>query len=251
MFNSFVFSMLVKTEAIVLHAFRYGENRLIADIFSRSEGRLSLILNLPATTKGRNKRQMFQPLTLLDAELDLRPHSQLQKLRNVRLLMPFHTIPFDPAKTAITLFLAEFLYHALKGELRNEPLFVYISSSLEWLDTCTGHYANFHLVFLMRLSRFLGFYPNLDDYTPGCCFDLRASVFCSSPPLDHHDFLSPTQATQLQQLMRMDYPTMHLFRMSHIDRQQLLSIALTYYRLHLPDFPELHSLEVLQALYAD
>jgi DNA repair protein RecO (recombination protein O) len=243
--------VLVKTEAIVLHAFRYGDSQLIADVFSRSEGRLSLILSLPATAKGRNKRQLFQPLTLLEAELDQRPHAQLQKLRNARLLIPFRTIPFDSAKTAITLFLAEFLYHALKGEQRNEPLFDYVASSLEWLDTCPERYANFHLVFLMRLSRFLGFYPNLDNYTPGCCFDLRASVFCSSPPLTHHDFLPPTQAAQLQQLMRMDFPNMYLFRMSHLERRQLLTVALTYYRLHLPDFPELRSLEVLQALYTE
>ena len=49
--------------------------------------------------------------------------------------------------------------------------------------------------------------------------------------------------------MRMNYPTMHLFRMSHTDRQRLLEVALLYYRLHLPDFPELKSVAVLQELY--
>ncbi len=54
----------------------------------------------------------------------------------------------------------------------------------------------------------------------------------------------------MQLMMRMDYATMHLFQMSHTERNRLLEVALTYYRLHLPDFPELKSLSVLQELYA-
>lgn len=241
--------MITKTDAIVLHAFRYGESRLIVDVFTRSDGRLPLIITLPKTQKGKMKKQLFQPLTLLDVELDIRPRAQLQKLRDARLLSPYSSIPFEPGKLSIALFLAEFLYHALKGEQRNDALFSYITSSIQWLDGREAHYANFHLVFLMRLSRFLGFYPNLDGFTEGCFFDLRASEFCSVPPL-HHDYLMPQEAGKLQLMMRMDYPTMHLFRMSHIERQRLLDIALTYYRLHLPDFPELRSLDVLQGLYA-
>ena len=42
-------------------------------------------------------------------------------------------------------------------------------------------------------------------------------------------------------MMRMDYSTMHLFKMSHEERNRLLEVSLTYYRLHLPDFPEMKS----------
>ena len=128
------------------------------------------------------------------------------------------------------------------------PLFDYVVNSIQWLDGQEDRFANFHLVFLMRLSRFLGFYPNLEDYAPGDYFDLRESVFCSLPPL-HRDFLQPEDAEKVQLMMRMDYPTMHLFRMSHQERNRFLDVALTYYRLHLTDFPELKSVAVLQELY--
>jgi len=49
--------------------------------------------------------------------------------------------------------------------------------------------------------------------------------------------------------MRMDYPTMHLFRMSRAERNRILQILLLYYRLHLPAFPELQSVSVLRELY--
>jgi DNA repair protein RecO (recombination protein O) len=232
----------------VLHSLKYGETRLIVDMFTRSQGRQSFIVSIPKSVKGKIKKQLFQPLTLLEIESDLRPKLQLQKLSDVRLASPFSSIPFDPNKLSISLFIAEFLYYALRSEQHNEPLFDYIVNSIQWLDAQTDRFANFHLVFLMRLSRFLGFYPNLDHYQTGDYFDLRESVFLSTPPV-HRDFLHPQEAEKIQLMMRMDFPTMHLFRMSHQERNRLLEVSLIYYRLHLPDFPELKSVSVLQELY--
>jgi DNA repair protein RecO (recombination protein O) len=164
------------------------------------------------------------------------------------LAAPFASIPFEPDKLAISLFVAEFLYYALRSEQRNELLYEYLENSIVWLDGQQSSFANFHLVFLLRLTRFLGFYPNLDDYKDGDYFDLRESVFMPMPPV-HRDFLHPEEAQKVQLMMRMDFPTMHLFRMSHQERNRLLEVSLKYYRLHLPDFPEMKSIEVLQALY--
>ena len=240
--------MLTKTQAIVLHSLKYGESRLIVDMFTRVFGRQSFIVSIPKTSKGKIKKQFFQPLTLLEIETDIRPKLQLQKLNDVRLLTPFASIPFEPDKLAISLFVAEFLYYALRSEQRNELLYDYLEYSIMWLDGQQVNFANFHIVFLLRLTRFLGFYPNMDDYEDGDYFDLRESEFMRNPPV-HRDFLYPEEAQKVQLMMRMDFPTMHLFRMSHDDRNRLLEISIKYYRLHLPDFPEMKSIEVLQALY--
>ena len=240
--------MLTKTPAIVLHAIKYGETRLIVDMFTKTFGRQAFIVSIPKTPKGKVKKQFFQPLTILEIETDLRPRQQLQKLHDVRLAAPFASIPFEPDKLAISLFVAEFLYYALRSEQQNELLYDYLEYSILWLDGQQARYANFHLVFLLRLTRFLGFYPNLDDYMDGDYFDLRESVFMPVPPV-HRDFLHPEEAQKVQLMMRMDFPTMHLFRMSHQERNRLLDVTLKYYRLHLPDFPEKKSIEVLQALY--
>jgi DNA repair protein RecO (recombination protein O) len=240
--------MLTKTEAIVLHSFKYGEQKCIVDMFTRQHGRLSFIVTLPKSPHGRLKKQYFQPLTLLNIECDLRVQAQLQKLRDASIAHPLPSLASEPAKLAIGLFAAEFLYHALKGEQQGGALFDYITSSIQWLDSQSRHYANFHLVFLMHLSRFLGFYPNLDDYHPNDYFDLRASTFCQAPPL-HRDFLMPHEASVIRLLMRMDFATMHLFHMNREQRNRCLEVALTYYRIHLPAFPELRSLAVLHQLF--
>lgn len=240
--------MLTKTQAIVLHSLKYGETRMIVDMFTRNFGRLSFIVSLPKSSKSKMKKQFFQPLTFLEIEVDVRSKVLLQKLSDVRLAVPFLSIHFHPHKLAISLFMAEFLYYALRSEQRNELLYDYIESSILWLDGQDGHFANFHLVFLMRLSRFLGFYPNLEHYQTGDYFDLRESVFLPLPPI-HRDFLYPEEAEKVQLMMRMDYPTMHLFRMSHQERNRLLDVSLKYYRLHLPGFPEMKSVDILHELF--
>lgn len=256
--------MLVQTEAIVLHSFKYGETRLIVDVFTRKTGRLSLIATMPKSQKGRLKKQYFQPMTLLEVTYDERPRVQLQKLKDARLLTAWSTIPFSPEKLALSLFCAEFLYNALRSEQQNEPLFSYICDSLQWLDMAEQGYANFHLTFLMRLSRFLGFYPNLEvrgerleergerseerEMPFSLMFDLREGRFCSEAPL-HCDFLQPEEARLIHLLMRMDFSTMHLFRLSRHDRNRIVEVLLTYYRLHIPQFPELKSFQVLKELW--
>ena len=79
-------------------------------------------------------------------------------------------------------------------------------------------------------------------------FDLRAAEFCSLTPT-HRDFLMPQEAGRIRLLMRMDYATMHLFRMGRADRNRILEIIIHYYRLHIPQFPGLRSLPVLQELF--
>ena len=241
--------MLVKTKAIVLHSFKYGESRMIVDMFTEECGRQSFIISIPKTSKGRIKKQYFQPMTLLEVECDVRQNVQLQKLKDAHLLTAYTSIPFSPEKLALSLFIAEFLYHALRSEQQDKLLFAYVCDSMQWLDTVEVGFANFHLTFLMRMSRFLGFYPNLDDYVDGCVFDLRTATFSLQVPT-HRDFLDSKDSILIHTLMRMDFPTMHLFQLSHHDRNRITEVLLQYYRLHIPQFPELKSLGVLQELWA-
>ena len=273
---------MTKTSAIVLRSLKYGDKRVIVDMFTRQHGRLSYIVPLPTSARSKIKKQYFQPLTLLNIEGKLRPQSQLQHLDDASLLVPLPSLLTVPTKLALGLFVAEFLCHALRDEQQNEPLFDYIQGSIEWLDAASQSYANFHLVFLMRLSRFLGFYPNLSVEEGGArmeesghssinksqisaracslCsqrnlksqtfFDLRNATFCTEPPL-HRDFLMPEEASRIKILMRMDFYTMHLYRLSRAERNRILEILLLYYRLHLPAIPELRSLSVLHELFND
>ena len=241
--------MITKTRGIVLRSVRFGESSLIVDVLTKSSGRVSFMVHIPKTSKGKIKKQYFQPMTLLDFEYDFRQRSNLQRIKDVRVSLPYSSIPIDPAKSCISLFLSEFIYYATRNEQENPTLFTYISTSLEWLDNAYEDFANFHLVFMMRLGKFLGFHPFLEDFIPGCFFDLRNGCFTLSMPL-HTDFLNAADAGHLYNLMRMNFDTMKLFKLSHDDRNRITEIVLRYYKLHLPNMPELQSFDILREVFA-
>lgn len=227
---------------------RYGEERMIVDMLTAKAGRVSFVCRLAKTSKGKVKKQLFQPLTVLDIVYDNRPNADLQYFRDLRIAKPFVSIPFDPVKLSISLFVAEFLTFASRGEREGGALEEFVEKSLEWLDNATEGFANFHLVFMMHLTLFVGFYPNLEDFVEGSWFDLRDGTFSAVCPR-HPDYLKPAEASVLHQLMRMTFDNMRLFRMSRDDRNRITEVILAYYRLHVPDFPELKSLDVLRALF--
>ena len=207
-----------------------------------------MIVRISRTKRAAVRHTLFQPPAILQIEWTERSRAELQRPTSVQSAYPFSSIPYDPYKNAIALFLSEFLYYAIKSEPDAQSLFEYLERSLEWLDTAEHGFSNFHLVFLLRLTRFLGFAPNIHHTTPSSYFDLRGSCFCETVPL-HKDYLEPADAVLIPKLMRMSYTNMHVFKFSGAERSRLLEYINTYYRLHLPDFPELKSLAVLKELF--
>lgn len=240
--------MEVKTKAIVLRTVRYGDSRMIVDMLTASVGRVSFACGLSKTNRGKIKKQLFQPLTLLDIVFDYRTTMELQRIKDVRMARPFVSIPFDAYKLSIGLFLAEFLVYATKGEQDGNQLEEFTEKSLLWLDNAVDGFANFHLVFMIRVSLFVGFYPNLDGYSDGAWFDLRDGSFTMTCP-SHPDYLNPDDSRRILLLTRMNFDNMRLFSMSRVDRNRCLDVIMTYYRLHVANFPVLRSLEVLRELF--
>ncbi len=240
--------MEVKTKAIVLRTVKYGESRIIVDLLTREAGRVSMVCQLTKSGKGKIKKQLLQPMTMLDVAFDYRKNISLQHFQDLRIGQVYRSLLFDPYKLSITLFLAEFLIYATRDETDNRQLYDFIETSLLWLDNADGGFANFHLVFMLRISLFIGFYPNLDDYHEGCWFDLREGCFTPLRP-SHNDCLKPDEAARMRTIMRMSLDNMHLFRMSRVERNRCAEIILYYYRLHQSDFPELRSLDVLRELF--
>jgi len=237
--------MPIKSKAIVLKCFRYGESSLIADLFTEGEGHVPMIFSTGRTKSKRSQQQLLRPLSVVEAVYQPSSHGGLARLSSLSSAMPMRSIPFDEAKLSQSLFLAELLSKALRGEPANAPLFAYMLASVEWLDNASEGYFSFHLVFLMRLTRFLGFYPNLSDESP--YFDLRNACFSPVIP-PHHEYLSADESAKVKLLMRMDYETMHLFKINKEERNRCVEVLLEYYRLHLPDFPEMKSFEILRQL---
>ena len=196
------------------------------------------------------KRAFFQPLSLIEIEADLKGSRQLQRIKEVRCLYPFAGIPYDQIKNSLSFFVAEVLYRSLRDTEKNTTLFDFLMQSIQMLDLCEKGIANFHIVFLIKLTRYIGFYPNLEGQRPGWYFDLSGGVFVPVCPI-HNAWLNPSDAERFARLMQINYENMSAFHFEHNQRIEIIRQMLNYYRIHLTDFPPIKSLEVLQEVFSD
>ena len=116
-------------------------------MYTELSGRASFLVTVPRSRKAAVKSVLFQPLSFIEFEADYRPNATLYRVKEAKSFYPFSSIPYDPYKSSMALFLSEFLYRAIREEAENRPLFAYLQHSIIWLDECGEGFANFHLVF--------------------------------------------------------------------------------------------------------
>ena len=240
--------MLITSRAIILSIVRYTDDTLIVDSYTEEQGRVGFMVKVSRSARTAVRHTLFQPLAVLELSWEHRQGGNLARPKSARAAHPFSSLPYDPYKSAMALFIAEFLHHALRSEPASTHLYNYIEQSINWLDTCTTKFSNFHLVFLVRLMFFLGITPNVDHPERYKFFDLRAGTFVAERPT-HVDYIPDPEAQFIPMLLRMRYETMHIFHFNGEERTRLLRYINTYYRLHLDGMPELKSLNILSEVF--
>jgi len=109
--------------------------------------------------------------------------------------------------------------------------------------------ANFHLCFLVQLTKFLGFYPQPNSSGDKSIFDLRDGIFRPTFP-DHPMFMDAGDARVLEGLLQLSYETMKSFPLSGEMRRVMVKHLLRYYELHLNSMHEVKSHHVLEQILA-
>lgn len=239
--------MLCKTRGLVLNTINYNDKYILAQVFTESFGRVTYMVS---KTKGKSTkvpRSLFSPLAILDMEVEHQVSRDIQRIREARIDTHLYSISGDLAKTSMAFFLSEFLTRVLR-DTSDKLIFEFLGQSVQILDMTDKSIANYHLVFMLKLSHFLGFYPNLEEYRDNGLFDMINGEFVSFQPLHRH-FLNRQESKVLSLLARISYENMHHFVFTRQDRMIIINRIIEYYRLHLYDFPALKSLDVLHELF--
>jgi DNA repair protein RecO (recombination protein O) len=239
--------MLHKTRGIVFKTTDYGESSVIVQVFTEKFGLQSYMVNGARKPKAKIGRNMLQPLHLLEMVVYHKNIGNVQRIKELKNAPLLQTIPYDVIKSSIAIFLNEVLYKAVKQQAADENSFGFIFSAIEWLDHQTEGLANFHLLFLIQLTRYLGFYP--DRYLAGEAdyFDMRNGVFCRYKP-DSVLYLSPPHTQNFARLLQCSFENTLLVKLTNNDRRYLLQKLLDYYALHIEGFGNIRSHEVLEEI---
>ncbi|TDS58189.1 DNA repair protein RecO [Myroides indicus] len=237
--------MQVKTKAIVLSVVKYQDKSLIVKCFTEAMGIQSFFVR-NAFSKGKTtqKTAYFQPLTVLEIDFAYKSKSGLQYFKDLRLAYVYQSIYLDFSKNSIAIFVAEMLHHAVKEQQNDESFYTFLETAVLWLDA-HEETANFHLILLVELTKYLGFYPDM-KWSDKLYFNIQDGNFT--------DFYTPfcidqTETVLFKKLLGLGFShNQKVFTAK--DRNVLLNLLLNYYEKHISDFRRPNSLEVLREVFA-
>lgn len=237
--------MLHKTRGIVFKTTDYGDSSVIVQVFTEKFGLQSYIINGAKKPRAKIPRNMLQPLHLLDMVVYHNHTGNVQRVKELRNSPVLQTIPYDVVKSSLAIFLNEVLYKAVKAQSEDGSLFDFVFSAIEWLDHQTEGLANFHLLFLIHLTRYLGFYPDRTLEAGAGYFDLRSGGFSQHKP-GSMLYLSPPHTQNFGRLLRCSFENIAQIRLNNDERRYLLQKLLEYYALHIESFGSVRSHQVLE-----
>jgi DNA repair protein RecO (recombination protein O) len=221
--------MLLKTRGIILHHTRYGENSAIITIYTEQWGTKAFILQ--KSKKKENKSALLQGLTMVELVAYYKEQRAVQRISEIRAQPVLTHLQTNIQKSSISLFLTELLYRSLKEENGNPDLFNFIHHSIQILDHLSTSVSQFHLFFMIQLSKHLGFYPNgiCEKNTP--YFNLLDGIYTASNTPE--EYVIPNHLAEY--LFNLSYSTFQNFHKIKADaelRWELLHVLVKYFEIH-------------------
>ena len=240
--------MLHKTKGIALHYIKYGDSSIIAHIYTDVFGRQAYIVNGVRSKKSKIRLSLFQPLSVLDMDVYYKPGREIQRIKELRSYLLLRTIHSDITKSSMAIFISEVIYKTLREVEANRPLFDFLINSIHILDTTEKGIENFHLVFMLMLSKYIGISPQITgnkkaEKTEG---GIKAEL---SDNLQNSFLMSDEELGGLEELYKYSYEDLGKIRISNNTRSSLLNKLVDYYRIHLEGIGSIKSLEVLKEVF--
>jgi DNA repair protein RecO (recombination protein O) len=220
--------VLHKTRGVVFRFTKYGDTSIIVTIFTASFGLQTYIVNGVRSKSTKSRIALYQPLTLLDLVVYYKENAPIKRIKELKCIYPYQTIPIDIRKSTLALFISEVINKVVKEESHAEELCEFLIASLITLDTLTDNIENFHLTFLLKLSRFLGFgVGNVNEVLAWRITDTAIE-------------------NALKQLLASEYGAD--VQMSNDHRRELLLLIIAFYNDHTQMLGEMKSIQVLREI---
>ncbi len=237
--------MLVSTKAIVVSALKYGDTSLIVKCYTASNGiKTYLLKGVLSSKKGKIKAAYFQPLTMLEIVANHKDKGTMETLKEARVSYLYKSIHSDIRKNAIAFFLSEIINTSMGEEEVNAPLFNYLETSLLWLDM-HNNISNFHITFLLNLTKYFGFYPD-DTRKELPFFDLLEGEFTEQSNLNT---ISNEDLTLFKSFLGIKFDNVDEVKLTKKQRSLLIKILILYFELHLQGFTKPKSVAVLNEVF--
>jgi DNA repair protein RecO (recombination protein O) len=241
--------MLHKTRGIVLRTIKYGDTSAIVNIFTELFGVQSYMVNGVRSSKPKAKGNLLQPGNILDLIVYHYEQKSIQRISEFKLGYIPVSLNVNVVKSTVALYMIELLQKSLREPEQHLDLYYFTEQSLEALDkTPLSIAANIPLYFTLKLAEHLGFRINGRFSEYASYLDLQEGSFTDMPP-HHTNYLDAANSELTDRLFQChDWESLGNISMNKDIRRKLLYAYLDFFRLHLPDFTELHSPPILHEI---
>lgn len=237
--------MLQSTRAVVIHTFPYSDTSVILRAYTEKLGFASFLLK--GFKKNKKQKALLHSLAIVEISFLEKSSSTLHFSRGINTQNPHTNLLLDPLKSSVAMFIAEWLSHTVKEDEEGDVrFFSWLIEAIEILNT-SELIANFHLWFLIELSRFMGFGPQGERTIKTPLFSLAEGSF--TPRGSMAENLNENESILIDQLIKRNYIQITDLSINKRERANLLYLFHVYFQLHLDKEFKLKSLEILKQLY--
>lgn len=238
--------METSISAIVLSKIRYKDNDVIVKLFTKEYGVISFIVKIGSNLKkSKAKLVYFQELTILNVQFNYNTKRDLQYIKDINIKHHYISCHSDLEKASIIIFLSEILSNILVHQKKEVALYNYIEESFIWYDS-NKNISYFHLIFLIQLTRFLGFYPD-ETNNNFKYFNLEEGIYELSKSNEYS--ISGEDLKLFNQILGTKFDSNPLLTLNSLETMNVLDIILTYYRLHINNFKNIKSIEIIKNIF--
>ncbi len=239
--------MLLKTRGIVFRAIKYGDTSVIADIYTREEGLRTFIIGGVRKQKSSFSPGLLQVMTIVDLVAYFRVTKDMHRIKEMVPAQIFSGISYDVVKSSVGLFMIELAQKSIREAEQNYRLFDFLEQSFMLLDSSKSSLANYPIIFMLRLSGYLGFQPERQRDSAQSLFDLKEGKYITNSP-GHTYFLDEKMSGLLWELLPLDLTESQHINIPKDQRKQLVHELILFYRLHIEQFQEVKALNILETV---
>ena len=233
--------MKYKSRAITLTYIKQGESSIISKIFTEKHGLQSFIIKGVRSKRAKKKLGLFQPLQLVDINATLLPKKGLQYLAEITIIETISTDKINMNKNFLAIFIAEISSKVLQENEQNSGLFKFVWEIKQKLYNANTIDENFALLFMLNLSKYLGFFPSTENINAPF-FNLETGEF-SGKVFNLNIYLTEEKTTILKHLL--------LGKKINIPQElksELLKDIIQYFRLHHYNLSNITSHLIIESL---
>jgi DNA repair protein RecO (recombination protein O) len=154
---------ILKTEAVVLKGWNFGESSRILSVYSRDHGKVKLMAKGGRALKSKF-RGCLEPLSRISIEYYDKRTRELQLLSRSDLVDPHMRLLGDMRGTVLGLAALELIDRAVAGEERSVEIYDLLSETLSTLNGASGGFAEgVFWRFETRFIGLMGYQPTWDN----------------------------------------------------------------------------------------